>query len=253
MNSPFITIERSSSYLIIRLSRPEKSNALSQEMILALREIFESLDSEPKLRAVILTGTGEEAFCAGSEITELARAEKRELFEDLFTQIESCHVPVIAAVNGIANGDGCELALSCHLRIASVNARFSLPGPKPGIINGDAPARRLAREVGEERALEMLSGKAVSAEEALRLGLINQAVPAVELLARAEGLAGEIAELAPLAIRACLEAVTRGTQLPLAEGLALEGRLFASLFDTDDVREGTSAFLEKRSPVFKGT
>jgi enoyl-CoA hydratase len=244
MDSPFITIERSDSHLIIRLNRPEKFNALSGEMILTLSDIFKSFDSEPTLRAVILTGTGDQAFCAGSDTTELAGPNERELSErsqDLFSQIESCHVPVIAAVNGIAAGDGCELALACHLRIASTNARFSLPEARSGIVGGN------------EGALEMLNGKVVSAEEALRLGLINRVVPAAELIAQAEDLAREIAQLAPLAIRACLEAVTQGNQLPLAEGLALEAKLFASLFDTDDVREGTSAFLEKRSPVFKGT
>ena len=239
MDSLFITTERSDSYLIIRLNGPDQSNALSQEMILALSDSFKSFDSEPNLRAVILTGAGDQTFCAGSDITEIAGPEERS--QDLFSQIESCHVPVIAAVNGIAAGGGCELALACHLRIASANARFSLPKARSGIVGG------------YEGALEMLNGKVVSAEDALRFGLINRVVPAAELIARAEDLAREIAQLAPLAIRACLEAVTKGNQLPLAEGLALEAKLFASLFDTDDVREGTSAFLEKRSPVFKGT
>ena len=236
--------ERRDPVAIIRLDRPEKLNALSREMIQTLSEIFNSLDSEPNLRAVILTGTGEEAFCAGPDTTETAGPGEGELSErsqDLFSQIESCHVPVIAAVNGIAAGDGCELALACHLRIAAANASFILPKARSGIAGG------------YEGALEMMNGKVVSAEEALRFGLINRVVPAAELIARAEDLAREIAPLAPLAIRACLEAVTRGNQLPLAEGLALEAKLFASLFDTDDVREGTSAFLEKRSPVFKGT
>lgn len=239
-----IVQERRDSVAIIRLNRPEKFNALSREMILALSDIFISLDNEPNLRAVILTGTGDEAFCTGIDTTELAGQDESDLSacgQALFSQIESCHVPVIAAVNGIAAGDGCELALGCHLRIASADARFSFPEARSGIVRG------------YEGTLEMLTGKTVSAEEALRFGLVNHVVPAVELLARAEGLAGEIAQLAPLAIRACLEAVNRGTQLPLAEGLALETKLFASLFDTDDVREGTSAFLEKRSPVFKGT
>ena len=244
MDSPFISTERSDSHLIIRLNRPEKFNAFTLEMILALSDIFLSLDTESNLRAVILTGTGDESFCAGTDITELAGPNESELSargQALLSQIESCHVPVIAAINGIAAGDGCGLALACHLRIASTNARFNLPEARSGIVRG------------YEGTLEMLTGKEVSAEEALRFGLVNHVVPADELLARAEGLAREIAQLAPLAIRACLEAVNHGTQLPLAEGLALETRLFASLFDTDDVREGTSAFLEKRSPVFKGT
>lgn len=256
MDSPFIDIKRSDSHLIIRLNRPAKFNALTREMILALGDIFSRLDSQPKLRAVILTGTGDKAFCAGTDITELTGASERELSElvqGLFGQIESGHVPVIAAVNGIAAGDGCKLALACHLRIASDNAQFSLPETRSGIDSGSKETRRLACEFGEEGALELLSGKPVSAEEALRFGLINRVVPASELVARAEDLTSEIAQLAPLAIRACLEAVTQGNQLPLAEGLALEAKLFASLFDTNDVREGTSAFLEKRVPAFKGT
>ena len=252
---PCIIQERRDSAAIIRLNRPEKLNALSGEMILALSEIFRSLDSEQSLRAVVLTGEGE-AFCAGLDIDELARPGERELSERcqaLCRQIESCQVPVIAAVNGIAAADGCDLALACHLKIASTNAQFSLCKGRSEYESGYDVSQRLAREVGEEGALKMLSGKAVSADEALQLGLINRVVPAVELVKRAEDLAREIAQLAPLAIRACLQAVTEGNQLPLAEGLALEAKLFASLFDTDDVREGTSAFLEKRPPVFKGT
>jgi enoyl-CoA hydratase len=247
--------ERRDSHLIIRLNRPEESNALSGEMVLALSFIFKSLESEPNLRAVILTATGDKDFCARSATTELAGPNELELLErsqDLFSQIENCDVPVIAAVNGIAADDGCRLALACHLRLASAHTQFSLTGARSGFDSGYDVRRRLTLEVGEEVALQMLSGKVVSAEEAFRLGLINRLVPAVELLSRAEDLAREIAQLAPLAIRACLEAVTHGSQLPLAEGLALETKLFASLFDTDDVREGTSAFLEKRAPVFKG-
>ena len=242
--------ERREQVAIIRLDRPEKFNALTPEMIVALRDIFTTLANERDLRAVILTANGDEAFCAGSGITDVAGSSEPEL---LFRQIESCHVPVIAAVNGVAADEGCELAFACHLRIASVHAQFSLPGAKSRLDAGNYGKQRLAREAGEEAALELLSGKVVSAGEAMRLGLINRVVPAVELLARAEDLAREIAQLAPLAIRACLEAVTEGNQLPLAEGLALETKLFASLFDSDDVREGTTAFLEKRAPVFKGT
>ena len=254
-----ITTERSGSVDIIRLNRPEKLNALSREMILALSDIFTNLNSQTDVRAVIISGAGDKAFCAGTDLTELAALDHdqaREVSERgqaLCNQIESCGVPVIAAVNGIAAGGGCELALACHLRIAAANARFSLPETKLGVIPAYGGTQRLAREIGEGRALEMmLTGRTVTAEEALRFGLVNRVVRADELLAQAEGLAQEIAQLAPLAIRACLEAVTQGTQLPLAEGLALESKLFASLFVTDDVREGTSAFLEKRAPAFKG-
>jgi enoyl-CoA hydratase len=252
--------ERRESIAIIRLNRPEKFNALSREMILALSDIFTDLKSQPELRATILTSTGDKAFCAGTDITELAELDEdraREISERgqaLCNQIESCGVPVIAAINGIAAGGGCELALACHIRVASSNAQFSLPETKLGIIPAYGGTQRLAREIGNGRALEMmLTGRTLDAEEALQFGLINHIAPAGELLLQAESLAQEISKLAPLAIRACLEAVIQGNELPLAEGLALEAKLFAGLFATDDVCEGTRAFLEKRSPVFKGS
>jgi enoyl-CoA hydratase len=228
-------------------------------MILALSELFKTIDDQPELRAIILTATGDQAFCAGTDISELTGLDNdlaRDITERgqaLCNQIEDCRVPVIAAVNGIAAGGGCELALACHIRIASANAQFSLPETRLGVIPAYGGTQRLAREIGNGRALEMmLTGRTVDAGEALRYGLINHVVPGRELLSQAERLALEIAGLAPLAIRACLEAVIRGAELPLADGLALEAKLFASLFATDDVREGTSAFLEKRAPVFKG-
>ena len=256
---PSILYERHNQVAIIRLNRPEKFNALSPEMILAFSDLLSNLNSQPDLRAIIITGTGDKAFCAGTDTTELAGLDDvkpREVSErgqSLCNQIESCRVPVIAAVNGIAAGGGCELALACHLRVAAANAQFSFSETKLGTIPAHGGRQRLAREIGEGRAHEMtMTGRPVSAEEALRFGLVNRVVPGDQLLKQAQALAQEIAKLAPLAIRACLEAVTQGTQLPLAEGLALESNLFASLFATEDVREGTSAFLEKRTPVFKG-
>jgi enoyl-CoA hydratase len=259
MASAFIITERTDSFAIIRLNRPKKLNALSGEMILALSEIFTNLESQSDLRAIIVTGEGDKAFCAGTDINELADLDKDRSQEvsqrgqELCNQIERCGVPVIAAVNGVAAGGGCELALACHLRMASASAQFSLPETKLGIIPAYGGTQRLAREIGHGRALEMLlTGRIISAAEALQFGLVNDIAPPADLLAVAKSLAREIASLAPLAIRACLEAVNRGAELPLAEGLALEARLFASLFASEDVREGTSAFLEKRSPVFKG-
>jgi enoyl-CoA hydratase len=250
--------ERRESFVIVRLNRPEKLNALSREMMLALSDLFTTIDDEPNLRAIIFTGTGD-AFCAGTDIAELTELDgdrardTSERGQALCDQIEKCRVPVIAAINGLAAGGGCELALACHIRIASTDAQLSLPETKLGIIPAYGGTQRLAREIGYGRALEiMLTGRTVDADEALRFGLINHIVSAEELLPQAEMLALEIAGLAPLAIRACLEAVIRGAELPIAEGLTLETKLFASLFATDDVREGTSAFLEKRSPVFKG-
>ena len=259
MGSESISEERRESFTIIRLNRPEKFNALSGEMIVALSEIFTNLGSQPDLRAIILTGEGDKAFCTGTDITEstelttIQALEVAERGQSLCNLIDSCRVPVIAAVNGIAAGGGCELALACHVRMASPNASFSLPETKLGIIPGYGGTQRLAREVGRGRALEIiLTGRTVRAEEALRIGLTNRVAGTAGLLTEAEGLAREISNLAPLAIRACLEAVTRGTDLPKAEGLALEAQLFSSLFATNDVREGTRAFLEKRSPVFNG-
>lgn len=259
MGSEFISEERHGAIAIIRLNRPEKFNALSREMILTLSDIFTNLESETGLRAILLTGAGDKAFCAGTDISELAQpneAEARKVSERgqaLCNQIESCAVPVIAAINGIAAGGGCELALACHLRIASEKARFSLPESKLGVIPGYGGTQRLAREIGHGRALEMmLTGKIVGAEEAVQIGLINRLTTPGDLFTETESLAGEIARLAPLAIRACLKAVTLGADLPLAEGLALEAELFAALFATEDMREGTRAFLEKRLPVFRG-
>ena len=247
-----IIFELRDQVAIIRLNRLDDFNRLSADAILSLSDSFRSLNSQPGLRAIILTGTGETAFCASADLGEAHGLD--DLSEHLFNQIESCGVPVIAAVNGVAAGVGCELALACHLRIATANAQFSLSETEPGVMSAHLRRQRLAREIGNERALEiMLTGKAIGAAEALQFGFINRVVPAAELLAQAEALACEIAELAPLAIRACLEAVTQGTQLSLSEGLALESKLFARLFETDDVREGTSAFLEKRKPVFKGS
>ncbi|HEV7743579.1 MAG TPA: enoyl-CoA hydratase/isomerase family protein [Pyrinomonadaceae bacterium] len=254
MISPFIFVEQIDSVQIIHLNRPEKLNALSREMIRDLIDLFTNLNSQPGVRAIILTGAGDKAFCTGTDQAELAGPDHHRALEisereqALCNQIENCSVPVIAAVNGLATGAGCELALACHLRIASDNAQFSLTERKL-----DGRRQRLAREVVEESALEiMLSGKTVSAAEALHFGLVNDVVAGAELASQAKRLAREIAQLAPLAIRACLEAVTQGTKLSLAEGLALESKLFAGLFITDDVREGTNAFLEKRAPLFRG-
>lgn len=258
--SSSLSFEKRDSIAIIHLNRPEKLNALSREMILALSEAFKNIEAKLDLRVVILTGAGDKAFSAGTDISELTGLDKdraREVSargQAVCNQIESCAVPVIAAINGIAAGGGCELALACHIRIASANAQFSLPETKLGVIPGYGATQRLAREIGKGRALEMmLTGKTVTAEEAVQAGLINRLTTAENLLGEAESLAQEIANLAPLAIRACLEAVTRGVELPLAEGLDLEAKLFAALFATEDAREGTRAFLEKRRPDFRGT
>lgn len=254
-----VTLEDRGALLVITLDREGKRNALTRAMLERLREIFSGARERSRLRAVILTGAGREAFCAGTDIGELegldevgARATSRR-GQEVCDAIELCGVPVIAAVNGVAAGGGCELALACHLRVAARGASFSLPETRLGVLPAYGGTQRLARSVGVGRALAaMLAGDALAAEEALRLGVVNRVAEPDQLIAEAESLARAVSEHAPLAVRACLEAVTRGLRLPLEEGLALEAELFARLFSTDDVREGTRAFLEKRAPVFKG-
>ena len=258
MTQSFILSERAGGVAILRLNRPEKLNALFAEMIRELSDKLKQLEGDEELRVVILTAEGDQAFCAGTETSELAALSEATAIEvserqKLYSQIESFPVPVIAAINGLAAGGGCELALACHLRVASSGATFSVPETKLGLISAYGSTQRLTRAVGEGRALEtMLTGKTVTAEEAFDIGLVNRLATSANLLIEAYTLANDIAHLAPLAIRACLQAVTRGLELPLEKGLALEAELFAALFATDDVREGTSAFLEKRSPKFKG-
>ena len=254
-----ISVERRDEVAIVSLNRPDKLNAISRAMLRRLTEIFRSTANDKTLRAIVITGAGDKAFSAGTDLAELVDVPAEgarhvaEGGQQLCNDVENCPIPVIAAVNGIAAGAGCELALASHLRIASPNASFSLPEIKLGILPGYGGTQRLAREVGHGRALEiMLTARTVLSEEALRIGLVNRIAPASDLLPEAVDLAHEIATMAPLAIRACLQAVTKGTNLSLPEGLALEADLFASLFETQDMREGTRAFLEKRKPVFKG-
>ena len=244
----------------VRLNRPAKRNALTRAMLEQLGEIFRSCAAQADVRAVILTGTGQQAFCAGTDIAELDGLDAEGALaaaqrgQETCEAIDLCGVPVIAAVNGIAAGGGCELALACHLRVAAAgHAAFSLPEIKLGMIPAYGGTQRLARAVGHGRALAaMLAGDSLTADEALTLGLVNRVVPPEELAREASTLAHAVSQLAPLAVRACLAAVTRGARLPLADGLALEAELFAQLFATEDVREGTRAFLEKRTPKFKG-
>lgn len=244
---------------IITIHRPEKLNALNQKVMKELHACFEAIQSDSAARAVILTGSGEKAFVAGADISELAvqtpvggketsRAGQRTL--DL---IENLGKPVIAAVNGFALGGGCELALACTLRIASENARFGQPEVKLGIIPGYAGTQRLPRLVGKGRALEMiLTGEPVNAQEAFRIGLVNQVVPLKDLMAAAEALARKILANAPLAVRFAMEAVNHGLEMSEAEGQFLEATLFGLCSTTEDKNEGTRAFLEKRPAKFAG-
>ena len=254
----FLIYQREGQIALLTLNRPTKRNALSAALLSELSQGFARLASDDDLRTLILTGAGD-AFCAGTDISELSDLTEPEAVEvssrgqQLCDQIESFPVPVIAAVNGIAAGGGCELALACHLRVASSEARFSLPETRLGLIPAYGGTQRLSRDIAVARALEMmLAGDELDAADALRLGLLNRVVKPDELMIEARALANRIAGLAPLAIRACLKAVTEGLKLPFEEGLTLERHLFASLFTTEDAKEGTLAFLEKRKPMFKG-
>jgi len=255
-----VIFETRESIAFVRLNRPVKRNALTRRMLEELREAFERIEQErDHLRAVILTGMGDAAFCAGTDIEELSTLDVEEARaaairgQRVCDSIERASVPVICAVNGIAAGGGCELALACHLRIASTTAQFTLPETTLGVIPAYGGTQRLARIIGTGRAFSvMLAGETIAVEDAESLGLLNRIVEPSQLLHEAEALARAISRQAPLAIRACLEAVTRGLELPLEEGLALEAKLFSQLFATEDVREGTRAFLEKRAPVFEG-
>lgn len=259
-DEPTVIFETRESIRFVRLNRPEKHNALTSRMLEELGQAFERIEDErDHLRAVILTGTGGAAFCAGTDIEELSTLDIEEARETakrgqhVCDSIEQSSVPVICAVNGIAAGGGCELALACHLRVGSATAQFTLPETKLGVIPAYGGTQRLARIIGTGRAhIVMLAGESIRAGEAQRLGLLNSVVEQTRLLHEAESLARTISRHAPLAIRACLEAVTRSLELPLDEGLALEAELFSQLFETADMREGTRAFLEKRAPVFEG-
>ena len=250
--------ERLDDVATLRLNRPERLNALSGELIGELSAELERLADDETLRALVLTGEGR-AFCAGTDINELEGRTEQQALEisqrgaKLCDCVEGFPVPVIAAINGPAIGGGLELVLASHIRIASETATFAMPETRLGIIPGYGGSQRLPREIGVGWSSDlMLTGRSLSALEAERLGLVNRVVSEVSVLTEALAVASEIAKLAPLAVRACLKAVTVGGNLPIDQGLQLERELFASLFGTEDMREGTRAFLEKRRPVFKG-
>ena len=243
----------------VTVNRPEKLNALNQKTMDELRECFEGIERDDEVRAVILTGAGEKAFVGGADINELAvqtPVEGKETSvrgQKILDLIEHLGKPVIAAINGYALGGGCELALACTIRIASENARLGQPEVKLGIIPGYAGTQRLPRLIGKGRALEMvLSGDPISAAEAYRIGLVNQVVPAQDLIATAEKLAQKILANAPLAVKFALEAVNHGLEMTEAEGQFLEANLFGLCCTTADMKEGTRAFLEKRPARFTG-
>ena len=242
----------------ITVDRPEKLNALNRQTLEALDAAFSAAAADPGVHVVVLTGSGAKAFVAGADIAEmngLTAIEGREfslLGQKLMRRIETLPKPVIAMVNGYALGGGMELAMACHLRIAADSARLGQPEVNLGLIPGFGGTQRLLRLAGRAAALELcLVGAPVDAARALQLGLVNRVVPAAELEAETMKLAAQLAASAPLALRGVLDAVVHGGECGLEEGLQFESAQFALLFASEDMREGTGAFLEKRKPQFR--
>jgi enoyl-CoA hydratase/carnithine racemase len=251
--------EKKGGIAYVTLNRPKVLNALNQRTWEDLRAAFEEARDDAAVRGVILTGAGDKAFIAGADIGELAHltaveAQASSTYgQAVLDLIENLGKPVVAAVNGFALGGGCETAMACTIRVASDHAKFGQPEVTLGLIPGGGGTQRLPRLVGKGRALQLiLSGAMIGAEEAHRIGLVNEVVPADDLITRSEAILKQIFANAPLAVRFSIEAVNKGLETSQTEGLSLEASLFGLCAGTDDRKEGTSAFLEKRAPAFHG-
>jgi enoyl-CoA hydratase len=256
----FIRVDRSDGIATVTIDRQEKLNALNPEVITELGTAFDGLRYDDEVRGVILTGAGEKAFVAGadikvlSEMTPASAVQVSRQGQGVLRSIEMFPKPVLAAVGGFALGGGCELAVSCHLRIASENAHFGLPEVGLGILPGYGGTIRLARLVGLGRALELtLTGEMIDAGKAERIGLVSSVVPRADLEGAARELMGKIVKNGPVALRMALESVYNALDTATGEALRFESSLFGILASTDDMREGMSAFLEKRKPDFTGS
>ncbi len=254
-----LLVQRERGVAVLTVQRPQRLNALDASTLDELRQAFLDFQQDESIRCVIVTGGGYKAFVAGADINEFARdtpegARGRALRgQEVFNLIERLGKPVIAAVNGFALGGGCELAMACTLRLAADSARFGQPEINLGLIPGFAGTQRLARLVGKTKAMEMiLTGVPIGADEALALGLVNRVAPAATLMTEARALASDLAAKPPIALRYAMDAVNRGLDMPFAEACELEAALFGLVTTTEDMKEGTKAFLEKRKPEFKG-
>ncbi len=253
-NLETVQYEKKGAIAYVTLNRPKVLNALNRRALAELKAVFEDARDDQAVRGVILTGAGDKAFMAGADITELATSTGVEGEE--FTRsgqavldlIENLGKPVVAAISGFALGGGCETALACTIRLATENARFGL-----GIIPGYGGTQRLPRLVGKSLALQLiLTGDMISADEAYRIGLVNEIVPSANLISRAEAILKQIGSNGPLAVKFALQAVNKGLETSQAEGLVIESSLFAICAATEDKKEGTSAFLQRRPPKFQG-
>jgi enoyl-CoA hydratase len=254
-----ILFEKKNSIAYVTVNRPKVLNALNMVTMEELRTAFHDIKNDAGMRVVILTGAGEKAFIAGADIGELAKhdavsgKEYTHRGQSVLNLIENLGKPVIACINGFALGGGCEIAMACTMRLASETAKLGQPEVKLGIIPGYGGTQRLPRLVGKGVAMQLvLAGEMISAQEAHRIGLVNEVVPAAELILRAEAVAQKIISNAPLAVQYAMEAVNKGMEMTLSEGLYLEATLFGVCCATEDKKEGTTAFLEKRQAQFKG-
>ena len=254
-----VLYEKKGAIAYVTINRPKVLNALNTPTWTDIRSAFEGAKADPSVHGVILTGAGDKAFIAGADISELAHVDAYEAEESsrfgqsVLDFIENLGKPVIAAVNGFALGGGCETAMACTIRIAAEHAKFGQPEVKLGLLPGGGGTQRLPRLVGKGRALQLiLTGETISAQEAYRIGLVNEVVPAANLIARAEAILKQITANAPIAVKFSLEAANKGLETSQAEGFALEASYFGICAATEDKKEGTSAFLEKRAPQFHG-
>ena len=259
LNLANVLYEKKNGIAYVTVNRPKVLNALNTPTWKDLRTAFEDARDDATVRGVILTGAGNKAFVAGADIGELAQAtgfeaEQSSRFgQQVLDVIENLGKPVIAAVNGFALGGGCETAMACSVRLAVETAKFGQPEVTLGLVPGGGGTQRLPRLVGKGRALQLiLSGEMISAQEAFRIGLVNEVVQASDLITRAEAILNKIASNAPVAIKFSLEAVNKGLETSQGEGVLLEASYFGLCAGTEDKKEGTSAFLEKRAPQFHG-
>jgi enoyl-CoA hydratase/carnithine racemase len=254
-----VAYEKKGAFAYVTVNRPKVLNALNAATWVDLRSAFEDARDDAAVRGIILTGAGDKAFIAGADISELAHAtaidaEQSSRFgQQVLDLVENLGKPVIAAVNGFALGGGCETAMACTIRIAVETAKFGQPEVKLGLVPGGGGTQRLPRLVGRGRALQLiLSGEMICAREAWRIGLVNEIVPAADLITCAEAILNKITANAPLAVRFALEATNKGLETSQSEGMLIEAAYFGLCAATEDKKEGTAAFLEKRAPQFRG-